>query len=160
MADFRLSDTQRQFQQLAREFSQKEIAPQASYHDVSGEFPKEICQKAWELGLMNIFIPVELGGLGLNCWDACLIAEEFGASCAGIGSVLVGNNLAQAPIIAFGTDEQKKELLEPMVNECLYAACSPSELSCKEDSQHMQVTAKATKDEYVLNGQKRSEERR
>ncbi|MBI4533942.1 MAG: acyl-CoA dehydrogenase family protein [Candidatus Melainabacteria bacterium] len=154
MADFRLSDEQRQFQQLAREFSQKEIVPKASQFDSTAEFPSEVCRQSWELGFMNLFIPIELGGLGLRLWDACLIAEEFGAACAAISSILVSHNLAQAPVIAGGTDEQKREFLEPLANEYLYAACSPAELSCKVDPKTVQVTAKASKDEYVLSGQK------
>ena len=67
MVNFELSSEQRQFRSLAREFAENEIAPRAAYHDRTGEFPKEICQMAWELGLMNLQIPSEFGGAGLGC---------------------------------------------------------------------------------------------
>jgi Acyl-CoA dehydrogenases len=64
--DFSLTEEQQQLQALAREFALKEIIPKAAYHDETGEFPRDICKKAWELGLMNTHIPSEYGGAGLG----------------------------------------------------------------------------------------------
>jgi len=62
MVDFALTDEQQQLRALAREFAEKEIAPKAAHHDQTGEFPREICRKAWELGLMNTHVPEAYGG--------------------------------------------------------------------------------------------------
>src|SRR5262245_30105186 len=74
MPDYRLSDEQRQYQKLAREFAENEIAPRSAHLDESGEFPVDIYRQAWELGLMNVHIPEAYGGFGLNLFDGCLIA--------------------------------------------------------------------------------------
>lgn len=152
--DFSLSDEQRQLQQLARDFTQKEILPKAAYHDESGEYPWEIIKKAFEVGLMNTHIPEEYGGLGLGVLDGCLIAEEISAGCTGIGTAMEANGLAQAPVLVAGTHEQKKKWLEPMTNEVLMAAYCVTEPGAGSDVQGIRTTAKKVGDEYILNGSK------
>src|SRR5450756_1766883 len=75
MIDFSLTEEQVQLQELARKFAREEIIPKAAYHDHTGEFPREIVKKAWEIGLMNTHVPVEYGGAGLGVLDGCLITE-------------------------------------------------------------------------------------
>ena len=69
MVDFALTDEQRQLRALAREFAGREIVPKAAHHDQTGEFPREICRKAWDLGLMNTHVPEQYGGPGLGVLD-------------------------------------------------------------------------------------------
>ncbi len=154
MVSFGLSENQSEIQKLAREFAAREIAPKAAYHDQSGEFPLEICKKAWELGLMNGHIPEEYGGLGLGVFDSCLIAEEIAAGCTGIGTAMEANNLAEAPVIVAGSDEQKKQFLSPMTEELLFAAYCVTEPAAGSDVAGIKTKARALGDEYVLNGQK------
>ena len=84
----------------------------------------EVCRKAWELGLMNVQITEEYGGPGLGVLDDCMIAEEFGVGCTGIGTSMMSNMLAQGPLLVAATDEQKKKYLGQMTEEfgfCAYA---------------------------------------
>lgn len=155
MVDFGLNDEQRQIQKLAREFAEKEVRPKAEYHDQTGEFPQAICQKAWELGLMNTHIPESLGGLGLGVFEGCLIAEEIGAACTGIGTAMEANNLAEAPLIVAGSDDQKKKFLTPMTEQPIFAAYCVTEPAAGSDVAGIKTLArKVGQDEYVLNGEK------
>lgn len=154
MVDFLLTDEQREFQQLARQFAAREIKPFAAKHDESGEFPRDICKKAWEAGLMNTHIPEEYGGLGLGSFEGGLIAEEIAAGCTGIGTAMEANNLAEAPVILAGTDEQKKKYLQPMTEELIFAAYGVTEPGAGSDVASMKTTAKKVGNEYILNGQK------
>ncbi len=154
MVNFELSSEQRQFQSLAREFAENEIAPRAAYHDRTGEFPKEICQMAWELGLMNVQIPSEFGGPGLSCFEAGLIAEEIACGCTGIGTAMEANGLAIAPVAMAGNHDQKKRFLEPMMNDLMFAAYCVTEPFAGSDVAGIKTTAKRVGDEYVINGQK------
>ena len=116
--DFSLSPEQEDLQKLARDFVQAEMTPEVvRHHDETGEFPRAILQKAFELGLMNGHIPEEYGGLGLSAVDGTLIGEEIAAGCTGIGTAMEANNLAQAPVIVGGNDEQKKRFLAPMLEK-------------------------------------------
>ena len=81
--DLSFTEEQDALVQTAREFTRKEIIPKAGHYDETGEFPRELFQKAWETGLMNIEIPVAYGGLGGSCVDNCLAQEEIAFGCAG-----------------------------------------------------------------------------
>ncbi|MBX9692880.1 MAG: acyl-CoA dehydrogenase family protein [Cyanobacteria bacterium] len=154
MVNFELSSEQRQFRSLAREFAENEIAPRAAYHDRTGEFPKEICQMAWELGLMNLQIPSEFGGAGLGCFEAALIAEEIASGCTGIGTAMEANGLAIAPVVMAGDHDLKKRFLEPMTNELTFAAYCVTEPFAGSDVAGIKTTAKKVGNEYIINGQK------
>jgi len=154
MIDFRLSDDQKQFRDLAREFARNEIAPRARHHDETGEYPMEICRKAWELGLMNTHIPAEYGGLGLGVLEGCLIAEEVAWGCTGIGTAMEANTLAQCPVIVAGTEEQKRKWLSPLTEEFRLTAYCVTEPGAGSDVQGIQTTATRHGNDYVLNGSK------
>ncbi|HLG20521.1 MAG TPA: acyl-CoA dehydrogenase family protein [Bdellovibrionota bacterium] len=151
---FDLTEEQQQLQQLARDFAQKEMAPKAPHYDQTGEFPKEILKKAWEVGLMNHQIPTEYGGPGLKCLDGCLIAEETGAACTGIATAMEANMLSEAPVIVGGNDEQKKRFLTPMTEEFKLAAYCVTEPAAGSDVQGIKTTAKKAGNDYVINGEK------
>ena len=154
MIDFSLSEEQQQLQALAREFAEKEIVPKAAHHDETGEFPKEICRKAWDLGLMNTHIPAEYGGAGLGVVDGCLLAEEIARGCTGIGTAMEANTLAEAPVIVGGSDEQKKRFLAPMTKEFRLAAYCVTEPQAGSDVQGIKTVARKVGDDYVLKGSK------
>jgi len=154
MIDFSLSEEQGQLQELARKFAKEEILPKAAYHDQTGEFPREIVRKAWEIGLMNAHVPVEYGGTGLGVLDVCLITEELAWGCTGIATAMEGNGLAAAPVIVSGNDEQKKEFLGRLTREPLLAAYCVTEPGAGSDVAGIRTTAKRAGDEYVINGEK------
>ncbi|MGH9750232.1 MAG: acyl-CoA dehydrogenase family protein [Candidatus Polarisedimenticolia bacterium] len=152
--DFSLTEEQQQLRALAHEFAEKEIAPKAAHHDQTGEFPRDICRKAWDLGLMNTHIPAEYGGPGLGVLDGCLIAEETAWGCTGIGTAMEANTLAEAPVIVGGTDDQKKRFLAPMTREFRLAAYCVTEPQAGSDVQGIKTTARKVGDDYVLKGRK------
>lgn len=90
---FGLTEEQRQIQEMARKFTLEEIIPVAAHHDRTGEYPWDIIKKAWSLGLMNNHIPQEFGGLGLNNFTNCLIAEEIAYGCTGIMTAMEASGL-------------------------------------------------------------------
>jgi acyl-CoA dehydrogenase len=154
MIDFSLSEEQEQLCALAREFAEKEIVPRAAHHDATGEYPMEICRKAWELGLMNTHIPEANGGPGLGVVDGCIIAEEIAAGCTGIGTAMEANTLAECPVIVGGTEEQKERILRPMVDEFHLAAYCVTEPEAGSDVLGIKSTARRVGDDFVLNGSK------
>ena len=52
------------------------MLPVAARHDEEQTFPEDVARKAWELGLMNLEVPRELGGLGLGVLDTCLVLAD------------------------------------------------------------------------------------
>jgi acyl-CoA dehydrogenase len=154
MIDFSLTEEQRQLQELAHEFAKNEMRPVAAHHDRTGEFPLEVCRKAWKLGLLNIHIPQEYGGLGLGVLDACLMSEELAWGCSGIRTVFEANSLASMPLILGGTPEQKKRFLVPMLEELRFAAYCVTESGAGSDVAGIRTLARRVGEDYVLSGSK------
>jgi acyl-CoA dehydrogenase len=154
MVDFALTEEQRQLRALAHEFAEKEIVPKAAHHDATGEFPRAICHKAWELGLMNTHIPEAYGGPGLGVLDGCLIAEEVAWGCTGIGTAMEANTLAEGPVIVGGSEVQKKRVLAPMTEGLRFAAYCVTEPQAGSDVQGIRTTARKVGSDYVLKGSK------
>jgi acyl-CoA dehydrogenase len=152
--EFGLSDEQLVLQETARRFAQEEIAPIAAKYDQSGEFPREVIRRAWELGLSSTVIPPENGGLGLASVDQCLITEEVAWGCSGIGTSVMANDLGLTPIVVAGTDEQKKRWLTMCADEFKLIAFCLSEPNAGSDVAGLQLKAQPDGDGYKLNGTK------
>ena len=154
MIDFSLTEEQQALQELARKFAREEMAPKAAHHDETGEFPREVAKKAWELGLMNTHVPPEYGGMGLGTLDGCIITEELAWGCTGIATAMEANALASAPIIVSGNEEQKKEFLGRLTSEPLFAAYAVTEPGAGSDVAGIRTKARKVGDEYVIDGSK------
>jgi acyl-CoA dehydrogenase len=152
--DFQLTDEQRALQETARRFARSEIAPAAARYDASGEFPRDIIAKAWELGLMSTCIPEEFGGLGLGVTDSCIGVEELAWGCSGMTTSIMCNDLGLMPIVVAGTPDQKKRWLEPCAGEFKLVSFCLSEPEAGSDVAGMQLLAERDGDHYVLNGAK------
>jgi acyl-CoA dehydrogenase len=154
MVDFSLTEEQIALQKMARDFAQNEMAPVAAEYDESGDFPWPIFRQAHELGLMNTTIPEEYGGLGATAIEECILAEELFAGCAGMGSSILQNNLANTPIILAGTHEQKSRFLEPLVDELIMTAFCLTEPGAGSDVVNLRTGITKDGDNYILNGTK------
>src|SRR6202142_2726024 len=155
MPSFDFSEEQQQLIDTAREFTRKEIVPVAGQLDEDAAFPKDICRKGWETGLMNCEIPEAYGGLGLTCLSHCLVLEEIAYGCTGINTTMAGNMLGAMPIIITGTEEQRKEYFGRLLAEPIFAAYCCSEPDAGSDVAGMKSKYKRVGDDYVLTGQKR-----
>jgi acyl-CoA dehydrogenase len=155
MPSFDFSEEQQQLMDTAREFARKEIVPVAGQLDEEGTFPKEICRKGWETGLMNCELPEAYGGLGLSCLSHCLVLEEISYGCTGINTTMAGNMLGTMPLLLAGTEEQKKHYFARLLAEPIFAAYCCSEPDAGSDVAGMKSSFKRVGDDYVLTGQKR-----
>jgi acyl-CoA dehydrogenase len=151
---FALTEEQRELRAVAREFAEKEIRPVAAEHDVHMRHPAEVIAKAHEVGLMNVHVPQEHGGLGLPAFDGMLIGEELYWGCSGIGTSITANGLGAGPVIIAGSDEQKAHWLPPLLEEPILCSFGLSEPDAGSDVARMKTTAVRKGDEYVLNGSK------
>ena len=64
-----------------------------------------------QVGLMNLHISEEYGGMGLGTLDGCLVTEKMAYGCTGIMTALEANGLGSMPIMIAGNHEQKKKYL-------------------------------------------------
>lgn len=149
-----LPEDVKMLQDLAMDFSRKEILPQAEYYDESDEWPWEIFHKAREVGLINVNIPEEYGGLGASILEECVVAEAMAYGCSGIQTALMLNQLAVLPLLLAGTAEQKQHYLPWIMDDGKVAAYCMTEPNAGSDVAGIQSTALSKGDRYILNGSK------
>ena len=152
--EFGLEDDLLVLQETARRFANEEIIPIAAEHDRTGEFPREVIKKAWELGLSSTCIPEEFGGLGLSILGSCVTTEEISRGCAGIATSVMCNDLGLTPILVGGSDDQKKEWLAPCADSFKLISFCLSEPAAGSDVAGLQLHAEKDGDDYILNGTK------
>ena len=154
MVDFTLTDEQKDLRELAHSFAEKEIRTVAWEYDKDGTWPQDVIDKAWEVGLMNTHIPEAYGGPGLDYLTGCLIEEEIGWGCSGIGTSLMANGLAAAPVGLAGSEETKKKYLGMLCEEPKLAAFCLTEPDAGSDVSGMKTRAVKKGDKYVISGSK------
>ncbi len=154
MISFSLSDEQKQFQALARQFTKDVIIPQAAEFDQAEEYPVEIVKQAYELGLLNTIIPQSVGGLGLGMMDEVIIGEEIGYGCMGIYTILMASELGITPLLIAANEEQKKRFLAPLLEGPKLAAFALSEADNGSDAAGLGTKAEFDGDDVILNGNK------
>ena len=154
MICFSLTEEQEFIRKLARDFAQKEMAPKAEHYDQTAEFAWPVIEKAHAAGLLNAVIPEQFGGVGAGSLEECLVAEEFFAGDAGMGSALLANNLGLMPIVLSGSDAQKERFFAPFLDRPIMAAFALTESNAGSDVANLHTSWRRDGDEYVLNGSK------
>ncbi len=153
--EFELSPEQREIQAVAREFADAEIAPYATAWDREHRFPHELVPKLAELGLMGVCIPEELGGAGADFVSYMLVLEEISRADAGIGvTVAVHSSAATVPILLFGTEEQKAELVPPLARGEKIGAFALTESGSGSDARSLRTKAERSGAGWRLTGTK------
>ncbi len=152
--NFELSSDEQAMQDAAHKFAKDVMRPKSAHYDEVGEMPVEIIKQAWELGLMNMTIPTELGGVGLTHVSQALVAEELAWGCAGMATSMIANDLALLPILIGGTKEQKERLVRPFTEKFKLTSFGLTEPGAGSDVSGLATTAVRDGDHYVVNGQK------
>jgi acyl-CoA dehydrogenase len=153
MVDPSLTPEQQRIQQLAREFTAREIIPIAAEYDRTGEFPDTIIPAARRAGLLCLAIPKEYGGCGFDGVSQSVVTEEWAYGDVGMATTLSCNGLSSYPLLIAGTHEQKKWYFTPLV-EGGVGTFALTEPGAGSDAGAIKATAKKVGNEYILNGTK------
>jgi alkylation response protein AidB-like acyl-CoA dehydrogenase len=109
---FELTDEQRDFRHHVHEFVARELKPMARHTDETGEFNWTAVKKMGPVGLLGMEVPEKYGGAELDAVSAAIAIEELGWACGSTAlAISAHNGLALAPIVRFGTEEQKSQWL-------------------------------------------------
>jgi butyryl-CoA dehydrogenase len=142
-------------QRMAREFADEQVAPRARELDEKAEYPADLVAKLGELGLMGVAIPPEYGGSGFDYVTYVLAMEEVSRACAGTGVIMsVNNSLVCDPLLKYGTDEQKKEILTPLASGKQLGCFGLTEPGAGSDPAAMRTTVKQVGNELLVTGEK------
>jgi len=149
-----LSEEEALFQASVRQFARERVAPHVRAMDESGVFRKDLLKELFDLGLMSIDVPEDLGGQGGTFFQAILAIEEL-AKVDPSASVIVDvhNTLFNAAILEWGTDEQRRRIL-PKACAGALASYALSEAGSGSDAFALTTRAVEEDDHYILNGRK------
>lgn len=136
-----------------KKFCDNEVREQAKEFDKTGEWPKEMYQKAIDLGYQALEVPEEYGGLGLSRVDIAALMEEMAKADAGFATTISASGLGMKPVLISGNEAQKKLLCDTILNGGFAAFCL-TEPGAGSDPGAGKTTAVKDGDYYVLNGRK------
>src|SRR5512136_53170 len=152
--NFDLTDEQKDIIKAAREFAEKEFSNFAQECDREEKPPKALWEKACKLGFVGVFIPEAYGGQGLGFLEHCLINEEFWRVDPGIAHFILAGTFGSEIILLFGTEEQKKKWVPPLVKGKSITGAAITEPDAGSDVSSVRTTAILEGNEYVMNGTK------
>ena len=150
------TDEHHLYRETVRNFATNELAPHADEWEEARIFPREVFEKMGEMGFIGARYPEEHGGSGGDIWHTAVFAEEM-PHCGMAGltmSLLVQMEMCTPVIHEIGSDEQKREFLEPAIRGDKIGALGISEPDAGSDVAGIRTRAERDGDEYVINGQK------
>lgn len=155
MEDHDLSDDEREFAAIAREFAENVVAPQAYEADRTHTLPLDVVAQMGELGLFGLPFPEDYGGQGGDYFALCLAIEALGRVDQSIAITLeAAVSLGAMPVFRFGTEEQKRELLPDLLAGRALAGFGLTEPEAGSDAGATRTTARLESGEWVVNGTK------
>src|SRR5712671_892928 len=154
--DFSLSQEQQQIRDAIRKLCGQFDDSYWLEKDRSGDFPHELHAALAQAGWLGIAMPAEHGGAGLGITEAAIMMQaiaESGAAMSGASAVHM-NIFGLQPVVVFGTDEQKRRMLPPLIAGKDKACFAVTEPDAGLDTTAIKVRAERRGDHYVLSGQK------
>lgn len=152
-----LNDSHETWRAQLRRFVDKEITPYVDEWDEQGFIPDALWPKAAEFGLLGLGYPEEYGGTsqGIDLYHHNIVGEEMArTSLGGLPSTLLSHGIGLPPVVAFGSEELKQELIPPVLAGEKRIALAITEPSGGSDVANLQTTAVRNGDHYSVNGSK------
>lgn len=152
--DFELSEEQRAFREVARNFARDAMMPHARDWDENETFPVETLRAAAALGFGGIYVKDDVGGSALTRLDAAIIFEELAQGCTSTAAYISIHNMAAWMIDAYGGDDQRRRFLPRLSTMEHFASYCLTEPGAGSDAASLATRAAREGNHYVLNGAK------
>lgn len=153
--DFALTEEQLLIKEVAAAFVAKEVKPVAQQLDREGAYPDGLVRRLGELGFMGMCVAPEFGGAGADFVSYIAAMEEIAKGWASLAVLMsVNNSLVCAPILRFGSAEQKKRYLAPLAQGQWLGCYALTEPGAGSDAGSIQTIAERRGEDYVLSGSK------
>lgn len=153
--DFELTEEQKMFQIMVRDFATKEVKAKAAQVDEDEIFPSENVKKMAELGLFGICIPEKYGGSGGDFIGMTIATEELSRACGSTGTIyLAAHSLSTYPIYKFGNEDQRQYFVPRLAKGETLACFALTESGAGSDPSALETTALREDNSFVLNGTK------
>jgi alkylation response protein AidB-like acyl-CoA dehydrogenase len=149
-----LGDDERQFQEMVRDFAEEKVRPRVEHMDHEGKLDGGLMREVFDLGIMGIEIPEDLGGAGASFFMSILAIEELSKVDASVGVFVdVQNTLVNNALLRWATKEQKSRYFPKLAKDTV-GAYALSEPASGSDAFALSTRATLDGDSYRLNGRK------
>nr|MDT0522385.1 acyl-CoA dehydrogenase family protein [Streptomyces sp. DSM 41633] len=148
------SDEARELIELTRDIADKVLDPIVDQHEKAETYPEGVFAQLGAAGLLSLPQPEEWGGGGQPYEVYLQVLEEIAARWAAVGVAVSVHSLSSHPLLAYGSDEQKKRWLPGMLSGEQIGAYSLSEPQAGSDAAALNRKATRDGDAYLLNGSK------
>ena len=149
------SEQQELLRTTAKDFAERELAPNAATVDEREEFPEEAFRGLAALGLCGLTISEDAGGAGGGYADIATVIEEIAVACGSSSTIYITHvSLGTAAIARFANAEQLQRFVPPLASGEKIAAFALTEPGTGSDALGMATSAKLDGDDYILNGTK------
>tara|TARA_B100001175_G_scaffold35103_1_gene25535 strand:+ start:238 stop:1398 length:1161 start_codon:yes stop_codon:yes gene_type:complete len=152
--DFDLTSDQKNYRDLAKNFSDKELKPFAAMWDKEALFPKETLNKAGELGFLSLYVDTDLGGMGLGRLDASIVFEQLAQGCTSTTAFMTIHNMAIWMVSKFASEKLKNEWFPQLSTGEKLASYCLTEPGSGSDAASLRTTATKDGGDFILNGSK------
>jgi alkylation response protein AidB-like acyl-CoA dehydrogenase len=149
-----LTDEQREFRSVLRQFCDDKIAPLAGEIDRTGEYSWETFRALQSMELTALSYPAEYGGSGASLVDQAIAAEEIARACAATSLQFLISKLGMLPVLNFGSEELKATYVPRICSgesQCSYGL---SEADAGSDVASMTTKAVRDGDDWLISGSK------
>ena len=149
------TDEQRMIRDTARDFARAELAPHAGQWEEEGWIPDAVVAKLGDLGLLGMVVPEEWGGSHSDYTAYALAMEEIAAGCAATAALMsVHNSVGCGPILAWGSESQKRKWLPEMAAGRKIGCFCLTEPQAGSEANNLKTRAVQRDGRWVLNGNK------
>jgi len=154
-AEAHLTDEERELSRLVCQFADEVVAPAAYEADRTKTLPMDVVAQMGELGLFGLPFAEEYGGQGGDYFALCLAIEGLARVDQSIAITLeAGVSLGAMPVYRFGSEEQKRELLPPLLRGEALAGFGLTEPEAGSDAGATRTMARLEAGEWVIDGAK------
>ena len=154
MIDFTFTEEQEMFRKAAREFAETQVASFVPEMEETGKVPEGLVKALGEAEMMALTISEESGGLGLGYTARLIALEEISRISVATAMMLQVFALGIEPIVAFGTDGQKKKFLPGLATGERLATAAVTEATGGSDPTGIRTSYRKDGDDFIVNGRK------
>lgn len=150
-----LNEEQQMVRDMARQFAQERLVPNAEEWDREARFPKEALDEMAQLGMLGMMVPPEWDGAGTDCVSYAMALEEIAAGDGSVSAIMsVHNSVGCMPVLRYGTDEQKEKYLKPFARGEMIGCFCLTEPQAGSDASALKTTARKDGNKWVIDGAK------
>ncbi|WP_170398535.1 acyl-CoA dehydrogenase family protein [Ruegeria arenilitoris] len=152
--DFALTEEQTAIFDMAYDFGQDNIAPNARQWEADGTIPKDLWPQIGELGFGGLYVSEDSGGSGLTRLDATLVFEALSMACPSVAAFLSIHNMCAKMLDSFASDDLKSRIMPDVLSLNTVLSYCLTEPGSGSDAAALKTRADRTNEGYTLNGTK------